>query len=90
MPSLICRGSGGLQERERGHLAQTERGHLQDHRRQVGAQDLRVGERRPGLEVLLGVQPDADAVREPAAAALALLAEACEIGSIGSRCTLVR
>ncbi len=36
---------------------------------EVGAQDLRVGELGPCLEVLLGVQPDRDARRDPAAAA---------------------
>ena len=42
-------------------------------------------------EVLLGVQPDADAVGDPAAAAGPLVgARPGEIGSIGSRCTLVR
>ena len=59
-------------------------------RGQVGAQDLRVGELRPGDEVVLGVEPDADAVGGAAAAALALVGQACETGSIGSRCTLVR
>ena len=43
------------------------------------------------VEVLLGVEADADAVGDAAAAAGALVgADACEIGSIGSRCTLVR
>ncbi len=61
-----------VDEREVGHVTQVERGHPQDDRGQVGAQDLRVGERGPGGEVLLGVQPDAHAVRGPAAAARAL------------------
>ena len=35
-----------LDEREAGDLAEAERGHLQDHRREVGPQDLRLGELR--------------------------------------------
>ncbi len=48
-------------------------GHPQDHRRQVGAQDLRIGELRPAVEVLLAVEPDADAGLDAAAAARALV-----------------
>ena len=52
---------GRIEERERGHVAEAERGHLQDDRGQVRAQDLRLGELRPGGEVVLAVQADADA-----------------------------
>ena len=62
-----------LHEREPAELAEPERGHLQDDAGQVGAQDLGVGELRPAVEVLLGVQPDRDARRDPAAAARALV-----------------
>jgi hypothetical protein len=62
-----------VDERERGDVAESDRGHLQDDGRQVRPQDLRVGELRPALEVFLGVQPDADSVAGPAAAALALV-----------------
>jgi len=31
-----------VDERERGQVAQAQRGHLQDHRREIGAQDLRI------------------------------------------------
>ena len=62
-----------VEERELGDLAQAQCGHLQDDRREVGAQDLRVGELRPGQEVLLVVEPDADALGDPAAAAGALV-----------------
>ena len=72
-PSLTAAPVGRLDERERGDVAEVERGHLQDDRGEVGAQDLRVGELRPGLEVVLGVEPDADAVGRAAAAALALV-----------------
>ncbi len=58
-----------VDEGERRDVPQPDRGHLQDHGGEVGAQDLRVGELRPGLEVVLGVQPDADAVRDTAAPA---------------------
>ena len=62
-----------VHEREVRDLAQVERGRLQDDRGQVGAQDLRVGELGACGEVLLGVQPDADAVRGAATPALALV-----------------
>ena len=52
---------GRLDERELGDLTQFQRGHLEDDRREVGAQDLRVGEGRPGVEVVLAVETDADA-----------------------------
>ncbi len=60
---------GRLHERERRDVAQPEAGHLQDHAGQVGAQDLRLGELRPRLEVVLGVEPDRDAGLDPPAAA---------------------
>ena len=63
---------GRLQEGEPGYVTQPEGSHLQDDRGQVGAQDLRVRELRPSLEILLGVQPDTDPVRDPAAAPSAL------------------
>ena len=64
---------GRVDEREPGDVAQPQRGHLEDHRGQVGAQDLRLGELGPAGEVVLGVQPDADAVGGAPAAALALV-----------------
>ena len=39
-------------ERESGNIAESERGHLQDNRRQVGAQNLRIGKFRARQEVL--------------------------------------
>ncbi len=64
---------GRLDEREPAQVAEAQRGHLQDHRGQVGAQDLGLGELRAGLEVLLGVEPDRDAGGDPAAATGALV-----------------
>ena len=64
---------GRLDEREPGDVAEPERGHLQDDAGQVGAQDLRVGELRAALEVLLRVEADGDAGLDPAAAARALV-----------------
>ena len=61
-----------VDEREVGHLAQVERGHPQDDGGQVGAQDLRIGELRPGGEVLLAVEADADSVGRTPAPALPL------------------
>ncbi len=43
--------------------------HRQDDGGEVGAQDLRVGELGTAVEVVLGVEPDRDAVGDPAAAA---------------------
>lgn len=54
-------------------LAEAGRGHLEDDGSQVRAQDLGVRELGTGVEVVLGVEPDADAVRGAAAAALALV-----------------
>ena len=62
-----------VQERERGDVAEAQRAHLQDDGRQGGTQDLGLGELWAGQEVVLGVQPDADAVAGAAAAALALV-----------------
>ena len=44
---------GRLEKRERFDLPQPERGHLEDHAREVGAQDLRVGELRSRVEIVL-------------------------------------
>ena len=62
-----------LDEREAGDVAEAERAHLQDDAGQVGAQDLGVGELRSAEEVLLGVEPDADARPHAAAATGALV-----------------
>ena len=56
-----------LDEREGGDVAEPDRRHLQDDRRQVGAQDLRLGELRAGGEVVLAVEADADARGDTAA-----------------------
>ena len=53
--------------------AQVERRHAQDHRRERASQDLGLREARALREVLLRVQPHADAVGDPAAPACALL-----------------
>ena len=66
-------GVGRVDERERGDLAEVERDHLQHDPGEVGAQDLRVGEGGAGVEVVLGVEADADAVGDAAAAARPLV-----------------
>ena len=53
--------------------AQPQMQHLQDHRRQVGTQDLRVGKGRAAVEVLFAVQSNADTGRHPTATSLALV-----------------
>ena len=46
---------------------------MQHHRRQVGAQDFRVGKRRSQVEIGLAVESDTDTGGDPAAAPLALV-----------------
>ena len=58
-----------VDEREVLDVPEVEGGHLQQHRGEVGAQDLRIGELGPALEVGLGVEPDRDAGPEPPAPA---------------------
>ena len=60
---------GRVQEREGLDVAEADRRHLQDHRGEARAQDLRVGVARALGEVLLAVEPDADAVGLAPAAA---------------------
>ncbi|MCY1184435.1 hypothetical protein D9M73_251300 [compost metagenome] len=60
-------------KREGVDLTQAQVQHLQDHRREVGTQDLRVGERWPRIEIFFAVQPHADTRFHPATAALALV-----------------
>jgi hypothetical protein len=62
-----------LDEREVLNLAQPQELHLEDHARQVGAQDFRLGELRPRVEILLGVEADADPFAHAPAAARALV-----------------
>ena len=64
---------GRLDERKPFHVAQTERRHLQNHRREVRARYLRFGELRTGVEVLLRVEPDGDAIGHTSATAAALI-----------------
>ena len=63
-PSRMLRCVRRVQEREVLDVAELQRRHLQDHRGEVGPQNLRVGVARPRLEVLLRVQPDAHARRD--------------------------
>ncbi len=58
---LHAAGVRGRQERELRDVAEAEGEHLQDDGCQGRPQDLRLGELRPGREVLLRVQPDRDA-----------------------------
>ncbi|MNO72796.1 hypothetical protein D3C76_637500 [compost metagenome] len=62
-----------LDEREGIDCAQAQVQHLQDHRRQVGAQNLRVGKRWPAVEVLFAVETHANARLDPAATAFTLV-----------------
>ena len=54
-------------------MAEVEVLHLQDHRGEVGALDFRLGELGALVEIVLVVQPDADAVGDATAAALTLV-----------------
>ena len=53
---------GRREEWELGDVAEPERQHLQHDRGERGAQDLRIGELGPLREVVVGVEPDGDAV----------------------------
>ena len=52
---------------------QIQRAHLQNHRRQMGAQNFRIGEGWAAPKVLFRIQPHADARHHPPAAAGALV-----------------
>jgi hypothetical protein len=71
----VChRPAGGcLKEGEVLHATQAQRGHAQDDGGQRGTRDLRVGEGRPTLEVLLVVEADADAGGDASATTGALV-----------------
>ncbi len=62
-----------IEEREVLDVAELEVLHPQDHAGEADPLDLRIGERRPRLEVALLVQPEAHAALGPAAPALALV-----------------
>jgi hypothetical protein len=64
---------GWLDERKALDVAEPQRVHLQDDRREIGAQDLRLGELVAREEILLGIQPDRDAGTHAPATAGALL-----------------
>ena len=62
-----------LDERKRLDVAELQRVHLQDHRGEIRALDLGLGEFRPREEVLFRIQADRDAGPDAAAAAGALV-----------------
>src|SRR5690606_34853269 len=64
---------GSRQKGEAVDIAEAQRQQLQDHRRQVGTQYFRIGERCAPLKVELAVEPHTDARSKAAAAPLALL-----------------
>ena len=64
---------GWLEEREIGDVAEADVRHLEDDRRQVRAQDLRLGELGPISELVLLVQADADAGSDAAASTCPLI-----------------
>ena len=66
-------GGGGLEEGEVGDVAELPVEHREDGAGEGGAADLGVGLRGAAREVLLGVEPDADAGADAPAAPLALL-----------------
>ena len=82
-----------IEERKALDLAEPERLHAQDHLRQVGALDLRLGEARALEKILLGVEPDADAVLDAPGAAGALVGAALRHGldrqALGARARVV-
>jgi len=64
---------GRIEEVELADIAQTERCHLQDDRREVGTQDLWLGELGPLIEIVLGIQPQAHPWGHSSAPARALV-----------------
>ena len=64
---------GRFQEREVLQPPEPERQHAQDHARQRGAQDFRIGIARPALEIVLRVEPEAHPRCHPPAASGALV-----------------
>ena len=81
---------GRVQERERLDVAEVERRHPQDHRGEAGAQDLGSVKRgrssKSSSEYSRMAMPSDVRPQRP----LRWSAEACEIGSIGSRWTFSR
>src|SRR6185369_677313 len=65
-----------LDKRKGLDVAETERLHAQDDFSEIGALDFRLGERRAGVEIFLGIQPDADAGFDTTGAAFALVGAA--------------
>ncbi len=90
-PGADVRAVRRLDEREPRDLAEPERGHLQDHAGQVGAQDLRLGELAGGPRSPPRSRAGSRCRPRPGRSGRSAgCAEAWLIGSIGSRCTLVR
>ncbi|GIR69253.1 MAG: hypothetical protein CM15mP74_05040 [Halieaceae bacterium] len=71
-PSRTTFGSG-VDKGKAIHVPQTQLEHAQHDGREIGAADLRVGEFRAAQKILLAVEPEADAVRQTTATALALI-----------------
>jgi hypothetical protein len=69
-------GRGRLDKRKRFNVAQVKRLHAQNDFGEVGALDLRLRERRARIEILLRVEPDANAFLHAARAAFALVGAA--------------
>ena len=69
-------GRGRMDKRKRLDVAEAERLHAQDDFGEIGALDFRLRERRARLEILLRVEPDADAVLHAPRAAFALVGAA--------------
>ena len=64
---------GRLEKRETSDVAEADRGHLEDHRGKARSEYLRLGELRASLEILLGVEADADSGSDAPAPARALV-----------------
>ncbi len=62
-----------LDEGKGGDIPQSQRRHLQDHRGQIGTQDLRIGKGGTRQEILLIIQTDADTVGDTSTPPLTLI-----------------
>ena len=69
-------GRGRLDKRKRLNVPQVERLHAQNDFGEIGALDFRLREQRPRIEILLRVEPDANACLHAARAAFALVGAA--------------
>src|SRR5699024_3904667 len=73
---VTCRDLSAVRRIEEGEprdVPESQRRHLQNDRGEIGPQNLRAGELLAGLEILWRLQPNTDALGNPATPSLALV-----------------